>query len=209
MASISRDTNGTQRIQFVAKDGKRKAIRLGRVTQKQSETVLLKVEHLVAATFTGHPLDAETAKWVADRDEEFADKLARVGLIPKREETHCRLGEFIDDDLAGRTDIKPRTRTCLLQVRSNLVEYFGENKPLREIAPGDAGEWRRWMLTGEKKLGDNTVRRRAGRAKQLFRVAQRKRVIAENPFADMRDCTVRANKTREDFMSLEDAAKVL
>ncbi len=209
MASISRDSNGTRRIQFVSKDGKRKAIRLGKVTQKQAETVLLKVEHLVAATFTGHPLDADTAKWVADRDEKFAGKLARVGLIPKREETHSRLGEFIDDYLVGRTDIKPRTRTCLMQVRSNLVEYFGENKPLRDITLGDADEWRRWMLTCEKKLGDNTVRRRAGRAKQLFRAAQRKRVIAENPFADMRDCTVRANKAREYFVSLEDAAKVL
>lgn len=206
MASISRDANGTRRILFVAKDGKRKAIRLGKVTQKQAETVLLKVEHLVAATFTGHPLDAETAKWIADRDDKFASKLARVGLVPKREETHGRLGEFIDDYLAGRTDIKPRTRTCLLQVRSNLVEYFGENKPLRDVTAGDADEWRRWMMT---KLGDNSVRRRAGRAKQLFRAAQRKRVIAENPFGDMRDCSVRANKARQYFLSLEDAAKVL
>ena len=209
MASISRDSNGTRRIQFVARDGKRKAIRLGNVTQKQAETVLLKIEHLVAASFTGHPLDADTAKWVSDRDDKFADKLARVGLIPKREETHGRLGEFIDDYLAGRTDIKPRTRTCLLQVRSNLVAYFGENKPLRDITPGDADEWRRWMLSPEKKLGDNTVRRRAGRAKQLFRAAQRKRVILDNPFADMRDCTVRANKTREYFLSRGDVAKVL
>ncbi len=206
MASISRDSNGTRRIQFVARDGKRKAIRLGNVTQKQAETVLLKVEHLVAVMFTGHPLDADTAKWVADRDEKFAAKLARVGLIPKREETHGRLGEFIDDYLAGRTDIKPRTRTCLLQIRSNLVEYFGENKPLRDVTAGDADEWRRWLMT---KLGDNSVRRRAGRAKQLFRAAQRKRIIAENPFGDMRDCSVRANKSRQYFLSLEDAAKVL
>src|SRR5438093_6665165 len=209
MASLSRDSNGTRRIQFVAQDGKRKAIRLGNVTQKQAETVLLTVEHLVAATFTGHPLDAETAKWVADRDDKLASKLANIGLIPKREETHGRLGEFIDSYLAGRTDIKPRTRVSLLQVRGNLVEYFGENKPLRDITAGDADEWRRWLLTREKPLGDNTVRRRAGRAKQLFRAAQRKRVIAENPFADMRDCTVRANKAREYFLSLEDAVKVL
>lgn len=86
------------------------------------------------------------------------------------------------------------------------MEYFGENKPLRDVTAGDADEWRRWMMT---KLGDNSVRRRAGRAKQLFRAAQRKRVIAENPFGDMRDCTVRANKARQYFLSLEDAAKVL
>ncbi len=209
MASISRDANGTRRIQFVAKDGKRKAIRLGKVTQRQAETVQVKVEHLHAATFTGHPLDAETAKWVADLDDKLANKLALVGLIPKREETHSTLGAFIDSYLISRRDIKPRTRVSLMQVRGNLVGYFGENKPLRDITPGDADEWRRWLLTREKPLGDNTVRRFAGRAKQLFRAAQRKRAIAENPFGEMRDCTVRANKAREYFVSLEDAVKVL
>lgn len=54
------------RIQFVAKDGKRKSIRLGMVTQRQAETVQRKVEHLHAATFTGHPIDAETAKGVGE-----------------------------------------------------------------------------------------------------------------------------------------------
>lgn len=210
MASISKDKNGTRRIQFVANDGKRKAIRLGKVTQKQAETVLLKIEHLVASTMTGHPLDAETAKWVADRDDTFADKLARVGLIPKREETHGRLGEFIDSYINSRSDIKPRTRTSLLQVQLDLLRYFGRNKPIRDITPGDADEWRRWLLNDRKPtLGDNSVRRYAGRAKQFFNAALRKRAITENPFADMRDCTVRANKAREYFVSLEDSAKVL
>lgn len=102
----------------------------------------MKIEHLVASTLTGHPLDADTANWVADRDDTFADKLARVGLIPKREETHGRLGEFIDSYINSRSDIKPRTRTSLLQVQLDLVRYFGTNKPLRDITPGDADEWR-------------------------------------------------------------------
>jgi len=62
------------------------------------------------------------------------------------------------------------------------------------------------MLT---KLGENTVRRHCGRAKQLLRAALRKRIIAENPFADMRDCLVKANKSREFFLSRGDAEKVL
>ncbi|GDY07250.1 hypothetical protein LBMAG52_07360 [Planctomycetia bacterium] len=39
--------------------------------------------------------------------------------------------------------------------------------------------------------------------------ALRKRIIAENPFADMRDCLVKANKSREFFLSRADAEKVL
>ena len=47
------------------------------------------------------------------------------------------------------------------------------------------------------------------RAKQLFRAALRKRLIAENPFGDMKGCTVQANKSREYFVSVLEAAKVL
>ena len=90
------------------------------------------------------------------------------------------------------------------------MRYFTTNKPLRDITPGDADEWRRWLLNDRSPtLGDNSVRRYAGRAKQFFNAALRKRAITENPFADMRDCTVRANKAREYFVSIEDSAKVL
>ncbi len=47
------------------------------------------------------------------------------------------------------------------------------------------------------------------RAKQLFRAALRKRLIAENPFADMRDCLVKANKAREFFVSPADAEEII
>ena len=212
MASISTDANGLRKIQFADGNGNRKIVRLGKLPMKAAETILAKIEGILEAKLSRRALAPEVATWLGEIPDMLAKRLAAAGLIAPREKQQAdatKLGEFIDAYLLSRTDIKPRTRTCLLQVRSNLVEYFGENKPLRDITPGDADEWRRWMLTCEKKLGDNTVRRRAGRAKQLFRAPQRKRVITENPFADMRDCTVRANKTREYFLSLEDTAKVL
>ena len=145
----------------------------------------------------------------ANLGKPLADKLAQVDLIPRREAVNTTLGAFIDDYLTSRMDIKPRTRINLLQVRKNLVTHFGENKPLQDATPGDADEWRRWMLSRKNKLGDNTVRRHCGRAKQLFRAALRKRLITENPFADMKSCSVQANKSREHFVSCEEAAKVL
>jgi integrase len=59
------------------------------------------------------------------------------------------------------------------------------------------------------KLGENTVRRNCGRAKQFFRAAVRKRFIQENPFADMKGCAVKATTDRFYFISREEAAKVL
>ena len=62
MASISTDRkSGRRTIQFVAPDGKRRSIRLGKVSQKQADGVRRRVEHLDAAKRSGEPLDAETA----------------------------------------------------------------------------------------------------------------------------------------------------
>ncbi len=63
-----------------------------------------------------------------------------------------------------------------------------------------------WLLG---QLGENSIRRHCGRAKQFFRAALRKRLIAENPFADMRDTSVRANRERDYFITQVDAQKVL
>ncbi len=155
---------------------------------------------------------AEVAEWIGAIPDVLAKRLVAVGLIApreKRQEDSTKFGEFIDAYLVSRTDIKPRTRINLLQVRKNLVTHFGEDRLLGDITLGDADEWRGWLLGREKPLGANTVRRHCGRVKQLFRAAMRKRLIAENPFADMRDCSVRANRSREFFLRREDAEKVL
>ncbi len=46
MASITRESNGRKTIQFVAGDGKRRSIRLGKTTVRNAEAVRVKVEDL-------------------------------------------------------------------------------------------------------------------------------------------------------------------
>ncbi len=209
MASISTDANGNRKIQFVNGDGKRKSVYLGKTSKVDCKEICSKIEALLAAQLSRRSLASEVAEWVGNVPDVLADKLAGVGLIApraKRQEDTTKLGEFIDAYIDSRTDVKLRTRINLLQVRRHLVAHFGESKPLRDVTPGDSDEWRRWMLT---KLGDNTVRRHCGRAKQLFRAALRKRLIAENPFADMKGRAVQANKLREHFISRDVAAQVI
>ncbi len=205
MASISRDPNGRRTIQFVGSDGKRRSIRLGKVSQRLAESVQVRVEHLAAALLTGGALDGETARWVADLDMQLADKLAAVGLIPKRQ--RATLGAFLDSYIAARADVKPATAIVYGHTRRCLVEYFGAEKPLQEITAGDADAWRLWLLDHEK-LADNTVRRRCGIAKQYFKAAVRRRLIGENPFVDL-VAAVRRNDKRYYFITREEARKVL
>ena len=102
MASISRDPNGRRRILFTALDGKRKTIRLGKVSQRAAEAVKYRVEQLLAAKLTGHALEADTARWMAELSDDLAAKLARAKLIPSRERQVTTLRPFLEDYIAER-----------------------------------------------------------------------------------------------------------
>lgn len=205
MASIGNDSNGRKRILFLAGDGSRKTIRLGKATMKQASAFKLRIEALVAASISGS-IDDETSRWLAELPEAMYERLAAVGLVKPRQS--ATLAAFIDAYVGERRDVKPATVTVLNHTRRNLVEFFGPHKPLREITPGDADEWRTVHLIGKERLSDNTVRRRCGIAKQFMRAAMRRKLIPSNPFADLK-AAVQANRSREYFVSRADAEKVL
>ncbi len=204
MASISKDPNGRKRIIFSLPNGKRKAIRLGKMPQRAAETVKTKVEQLLAAKVSGCGWDNETARWVADLSDELADKLAKAGLIPARD--RATLGAFIESYILARHDVKPRTVERLRLAQRGLVDHFGVDKPLRDITPGDADAFRLFLIG--KGLAENTVRRRCGRAKQFLAAALRRRLVSENPFSGLKS-TVQANESRYHFVTQREAQKTI
>ena len=124
MASITTETNGRRTIQFMGKDRKRRSIRLGKVSAKLANEIKTRVEALNTAALTGHSIDGETARWIGQLDQTFADKLAAVGLIQHRVGNSATLGAWLDDYIANRTDVKPRTKINFEQVRRHLVEIL-------------------------------------------------------------------------------------
>ena len=204
MASISKQPNGRRTIQFVAPNGKRKSIRLGKTSQRDAEAIKTTIEALVASAASGFAWDNETARWVAGIEDVLAGKLARAGLIPKRQA--AVLSDFLDSYFAKRADVKDATRTNWGHTRPNRFDFFGRDKPLRDITPGDADDWRLYMMT--QVPSENTVNKRCGNAKQFFKHAVRHKLIEANPFADLKS-TVRGNPKRFYFITLDEAYKVL
>ena len=163
MASITNRKNGSKAIQFVAPDGTRKTVTLGKASKRTAETLKFRSQQLLTAAMTNDTIDRDTARWVSELDSRMADKLANVGLIASRE--RATLAAFIDGYIAKRTDVKGSTATVYGHTRRNLVEFFGADKPLRDITPGDADEFCLYLLE-QGLAGDSTVRRRCGIAKQ-------------------------------------------
>ena len=204
MASISRQKNGRRTIQFVARDGKRKSIRLGKVSQRIAEAVKIKVEQLNAAALAGHSPDDETARWLAEIDQSLCEKLANVGLVAKRE--HTTLCGFVDGYIKKRTDVQDGTAIAYRQARGSLVEFFGTEKLLRDITAGDAEEWRLYLA--EKGYSEATIGRRCKYAKQFSSAAVRRKIISENPFSELRGGS-QENTTRYYFISREETERIL
>ena len=85
MASIANDPGGKKRILFANAEGDRKAIRLGKVSQRSAEGVKYRVEQLLEAQMLKRSMEADLTQWVADLDPRMVKKLAAVGLIAKPE----------------------------------------------------------------------------------------------------------------------------
>ena len=207
MASIGRDKNSRRRILFVAPDGKRKTIRLGKVPQRAAEAIKVKVEHLVSAAVSGCGWDNDTALWVADLPDSLAIKLAAVGLIPPQVKTNSAhsLGAFLDAYIKSRAKLKPNTRRNYETTRKHLLNYFGAARTLATITPGEADDWHETLRA---RLSEATVSREVKRARQFFRAALRKRLISENPFADL-STPAQVNSSREHFVSVAVTERIL
>ncbi len=204
MASISSDSGGLRRLEFFNAAGKRQKIHLSRIPLRDAERIKTFVEKLVTAQITKDTIDGETARSVANVGDMLAKKLAKKGLIRPR--AAGILAAFIDGYVKGRTDLKPLTVIRFDATKRYLVEFFGAERPLRDIAAGDADEWRVFLVG--KGMGENTIRKHAQIAKQFFTAAVRKKLIDANPFADLKS-TVQANPERFYFVSRAEATKVL
>jgi integrase len=215
MASVVRDKGGRKRVLFVAEDGSRKTIRLGKASMKQAEAFKVRLESLIPSKFTGK-MEDETARWVAALPDDIYAKLASVGLVtarvstppapePTPEPERC-IGEFLDGYLKDRDDLKPNSLLVYGHTRRTLIEFFGADKPLRAITEYDAEQWQRYLM--REGLSKATVRKRSANAKVFFRVAVKQKLILSNPFQELKSTSV-GNEERQRFISQQDAQKVL
>jgi len=207
MASVANDPAGRRRVLFVDPEGKRKTIRLGKTSRRGAEAVKFRVEQLLAAKLTGQAVESDTARWVAELTPAMADKLARVGLIPKAErKTAATLKHFIEGYITRRTDTSPDTRRIWRQTARKLADFFGPQKPLADITRGDATNWRLSLIGSG--LADASVRKHCGFAKHFFTQAVDHELILANPFGKLVSSPV-GNAARQFFVTREATEKVL
>jgi len=86
MASLGSEPGGRRRILVVGRDGRRRTIRLGKMTLKAARTALAHVEALAAARISGAGIPAATAQWLGGLPLAIHKRLVKAGLCEPRPE---------------------------------------------------------------------------------------------------------------------------
>ncbi len=222
---MSRDSNGTSRIQFVGPDGERRAVRLGKVPAKVAEAVLRRVEALAAHAIAGTAHDADLSAWLASVPTVLYRRLVRAGLAAPRPEDEAAEVVTVDalcTAFKERAAVKPGTAAAYDQTLDSLRAFYGLTKPITEIGAADADAWRKAIATAtegegkrrkarttaDNRLAPATVAKRVHVAKQVFGKAVAWGWLEKNPFAALRAGS-QANPARAAYIAPETLEAVL
>ncbi len=206
MASVIEDPGGRKRIQFVAADGSRKTVRLGKASKRDASDVGRHVEALLVARINGQPRPRETAVWLGEIGDALHDRLARSGLIEGRVKNTPRLAGFIDDYVSNRADLKPSTVALMKQARTWLIRFLGEDRRVDQVTAADADAYRANMI--RSGLAKATVNKRLRYAKVFFKAAIRARLVEACPFSHI-PAQVAGDPARRCFVPAEVVARVV
>jgi integrase len=207
MASVSSDQSGRRRVLFTGLDKKRKTLHLGKLPAKSAESICLHVEALLVAKISGQALQRDTASWLGQIADTLREKMAKVGLVESCKPVGVMtIKSLVDEYKEKRTDIKPATLIHLDQAARALIAIFGADRLITSVTEADAEDFYRQLLADG--LAFNTARRRTGRAKQYFKYAVRKRVIASNPFNEIKTATS-GNAARQEYVPVSTIQTVL
>ncbi len=204
MASLCADPGGKKRILVKCRDGIRRPIRLGKMSLRKARSIEVYIGDLESAGLANATPSNETMRWLQHLSDQLYAKMARIGLVPHRD--RATLKAFLDRYIKGRTDVKTNTVKKYKSTRKRLIEFFGAEKPLRDITQGCADDFRLHVAGTVKE--ENTVRKHIAVAKLFFGAAKKRRLISENPFEGQASA-IRPNRKRFYFVSVAESIKVL
>ncbi len=199
MASIATSPNGHRRILFYDANKNRKAVHLGKCSERNALKVKTRVESLLVTKLLGNPIDQDDAVWLAGDGKEFRAKLEKVGLVecstPEPEKVQTTMAEFLESYLLRNCpNKKPATRIVWRQVVNSLNKHLPKGIALNEVTAGHAREYLEKLVAQRRKSKDGTIRKlssttihkRISFARQFFQDAVDWELIWKNPFAKIK-----------------------
>src|SRR5262249_16539367 len=107
------------------------------------------------------------------------------------------LKQFVDEYQAKRTNDKPWTKKNVKAMCDNLIEHFGDGRPLASITHDDADGFRLWLI--EQQYARATWGAFIKKARSCFATAIKPKLIDANPFVGVHS-PEGVNPTRKQFI---------
>lgn len=208
MASISTTAAGLRIIVAMCPDGKRRPVRLGKVTMATAKEFHRHVEHLAALQYGG-TLPQSTGEWLAGLGEKHKARLDVCGLLPAGMGEAGKmptLSEWTKRYIDSRADVKPGTQTNYKLAERNLLNFFKHNPTLDKVTAGAVADFNVWLRT-KQRYSEGSARRLAKRCKQFFAAAVRHDLLIKNPFDGIKCSTF--TQDRFHFVTEADARLIL
>ena len=172
------------------------------------------IEQLIQAAENNRRAPEESLQWAEKLPDKKHNQLASWGIV-KRRRIQSEIGSsftiskwFERYITIGKGTRDAETERQLNVVKDTLVRHFGSERTIDTIAKTDAEDFRLWLQTKGRIVGNeqepeglakNTVRRRLGRCREIFNLAKRRGLIDTNPFED-EAVSVGSNPERQFFV---------
>jgi integrase len=181
--NIMKKTDKERRYQFM--DGTTKMnIHLGILPDWKYLEYRRRLDTLKRSMRLGEPLDEITSKWLLEISDTLHAKIAATGLCtPRLDKT---LGSFLNGFMRELKK-QPNTLDNYRASIKNLIDYFGESKPVSAITVADAEGYRRHLqetgrMDGKGGYGQNSIWKKMQHAKKFFGEMVYRKMIIDNPF---------------------------
>lgn len=213
MASLSTKADGSREIYLVIGD-KRPRIQLGKISKKNADRILTKVESLLSNKTSGSSPDGEVSAWLAglpDNDK-LLERLVSLGLTAGRpkvktiEQAKHTIKVLVDKFVDHKRPLLAKNSLKKLEGSlARLTEFFGDGRDIATITLGDAAEFESWgRKAGASEAHQRTLNRYA---KQVAAFAVDHGWLPTNPFRKLKSTALAA--TVRHYVTDADTVKLL
>ena len=215
MASVStQKKTGLRRVIFYDLSGRRSAIRIGKVSMTSAREIAAHVEHLVICRKSGTDTRRSTRDWlerIRNDWPDLSDRLGQLGLVAVKVWSDPTFTDFVNDLIAGRSDVKQNTVKTWKQTAEKIRLFFGDRK-IRSLTAKDGSDFLRWLSSPSEHGGAghtaSTPSKHLTIAKGFLNEAVDAEILPGNPFQKIKgDRTV--DKRRRRFITAEQIESVI
>ena len=79
--------------------------------------------------------------------------------------------------------MEPSIKLVWCHTKRNLLQLFGDKRDISTITPGDADQFKQWLIGQE--YASTTIHKRLQFTRTFFHAMLRRKLIPENPFAEV------------------------